>query len=126
MSAEKQQELVRGLEGIAPGETAISSLAGGLSYRGYAVEDLAQHATYEEVAYLLLHGHAADAQQLAAFRQRIAGATTLPDEFWRCLYNVPRTTLRWMSYAPGLVFARRGIPTLKTTHPRLNCASPSG
>jgi citrate synthase len=93
MSAEKQQELVRGLEGVAAGETAVSTLDGGLSYRGYAVEDLAKNATYEEVAYLLLHEHAADPQQLAAFRARIAAATTLPDAFWRCLYNLPRETL---------------------------------
>jgi 2-methylcitrate synthase/citrate synthase II len=92
-SEQKPQELIRGLEGIAAGETAVSSLDGGLSYRGYAVEDLAKNATYEDVAYLLLHGHAADKQQMGGFRERIASATTLPDEFWRCLYNLPRTSV---------------------------------
>ena len=29
----------------------------GLTYRGYAIEELAQHSQFEEVAYLLIHGH---------------------------------------------------------------------
>ena len=33
-----------GLEGIIAGETAISTIAGGLQYRGYKIEDLAEHA----------------------------------------------------------------------------------
>jgi len=42
-----------GLEGIIAGETSISTITGGLIYRGYSIEDLAEHATFEEVAYLL-------------------------------------------------------------------------
>ena len=45
-----------GLEGIIAGETAVSTIAGGLLYRGYAVEELAQHTSFEEVAYLILYG----------------------------------------------------------------------
>ena len=47
---------VPGLEGVIAGETAISTIAGGLQYRGYSIEDLAEHATFEEVAHLLVHG----------------------------------------------------------------------
>jgi len=50
-----------GLEGVIAGETAISTIAGGLQYRGYSIEDLAEHATFEEVAHLLLHGGANEA-----------------------------------------------------------------
>ena len=57
-----------GLEGVIAGETAISTIAGGLQYRGYSIEDLAEHATFEEVAYLLLHGELPKASELAAFR----------------------------------------------------------
>ena len=49
----------RGLAGVIVGETAISTVGkagAGLTYRGYSIEDLAQHATFEEVAYLLLYG----------------------------------------------------------------------
>src|SRR6476469_8625396 len=45
-----------GLEGVIAGETAISTVTGGLRYRGYPVTELAEKATFDEVAYLLLHG----------------------------------------------------------------------
>ena len=32
-----------GLEGVIAGETAISTVSGGLSYRGYLIEDLARY-----------------------------------------------------------------------------------
>ena len=45
-----------GLAGIVAGETAISSVGKegmGLNYRGYSINALAEHAAFEEVAYLL-------------------------------------------------------------------------
>ena len=45
-----------GLEGVIAGETAISTITGGLRYRGYPVTELAEKATFDEVAYLLLYG----------------------------------------------------------------------
>ena len=47
------------LSGVAVAETAVCSIdpeRGILRYRGYDIADLAEHATYEEVAYLLLEG----------------------------------------------------------------------
>ncbi len=68
-----------GLEGVIAGETAISTIAGGLQYRGYSIEDLAAHATFEEVAYLLLEGHLPNAKDLAAFSSRLnASAQVAP------------------------------------------------
>lgn len=77
-----------GLEGVIAGETAISTVEGGLTYRGYAIEDLAQHTTYEEVAYLLLHGDLPTADQLAAFCRRLAAAQ-LPPEVLQTLEQIP-------------------------------------
>ena len=48
-----------GLDGVLAGETALCHVdegEGGLRYRGYAVNDLAEQATFEDVAYLLLFG----------------------------------------------------------------------
>lgn len=48
-----------GLAGVIAGETAISTVGKtgvGLTYRGYDIKDLAEHALYEEVAYLLVNG----------------------------------------------------------------------
>jgi len=39
---------------ILAGETAVSTLEDGLRYRGYPVGDLAEHCSFDEVAYLLL------------------------------------------------------------------------
>ena len=58
-----------GLEGIIAGETAISTVDGGLLYRGYSVEDLASRATFEEVAYLILNGELPVRQQLVTLRE---------------------------------------------------------
>src|SRR5438552_3414774 len=67
-----------GLEGIIAGETAISTVEGGLRYRGYPVTELAEKATFDEVAYLLLHGDLPTAAQLAAFQKRVAAVRVLP------------------------------------------------
>jgi citrate synthase len=69
------------LSGIVVAESAVSSIdpeAGVLMYRGYDIADLAEHATYEEVAYLLLHGELPDADALAAFARELA-QRELPD-----------------------------------------------
>jgi citrate synthase len=53
-----------GLEGVIAGETAVSTVSGGLSYRGYSIEDLARYGTFEEVSYLLLYGELPTAEHL--------------------------------------------------------------
>ena len=63
------------LSGVVVGETALSSIdaeQGVLMYRGYDIADLAEHASYEEVAYLLLEGELPDAEQLRAFEAELA------------------------------------------------------
>jgi citrate synthase len=63
------------LSGVVVGETALSSIdaeRGVLMYRGYDIADLAEYATYEEVAYLLLEGELPDAERLRAFESELA------------------------------------------------------
>jgi 2-methylcitrate synthase/citrate synthase II len=81
-----------GLEGVIAGETAVSTLAGGLSYRGYAVEELAAHASYEEVAYLILHGELPTSPELSDFQDRLANHAWLPQEVIDVLAKLPPTT----------------------------------
>src|SRR5574337_2198662 len=57
--AKQTQPYSPGLDGVLAGETALCHVdegEGGLRYRGYAVSDLAEKATFEEVAFLLLYG----------------------------------------------------------------------
>jgi citrate synthase len=63
------------LSGVVVGETAISSIdaeRGILMYRGYDIADLAEHATYEEVAYLLLEGELPGDDELRAFSEELS------------------------------------------------------
>jgi citrate synthase len=51
--------------------TFIDGDAGILRYRGYPIEQLAEHSTYVEVAYLLLHGELPNAQQASDWQKEI-------------------------------------------------------
>jgi len=78
-----------GLEGVIAGETAVSTIAGGLQYRGYSIEDLAAHATFTEVAYLVLRGELPSAGELSAFRDRLAAAAMVPGPIIELLRQAP-------------------------------------
>ena len=80
-----------GLEGVIAGETSISTVTGGLSYRGYSIEDLARNATFEEVAFLLLHGELPAADQLDDFRKRLKSAIQVPRPIIEMLRQIPTT-----------------------------------
>ena len=74
-------QLIRGLEGVVAAETELCDLDGTngrLAYRGYDIADIAGQATFEEVAYLLLHGELPAAKQLADFQGRVVAARTIP------------------------------------------------
>ncbi len=63
------------LSGLVVAQSAVSSIdpdEGVLMYRGYDIADLAEHSTYEEVAYLLLHGELPSADELDGFREQLA------------------------------------------------------
>jgi len=71
----------RGLRGIHFDRsrcTFIDGKAGELRYRGYSIHDLAEHSTFEETAWLLLHGELPTRAQLAAFDADLKAARTLP------------------------------------------------
>src|SRR5260370_5972252 len=79
-----------GLEGEIAGETAISTITGGLRYRGYPVTELAENATFDEVAHLLLHGELPTASQLKGFQKRLAEARKMPDALRDLLKVLPK------------------------------------
>ena len=70
-----------GLDNVVAASTRLSHVdgeAGRLTIAGYAVDDLAPNATFEEVAYLLLHGRLPEPEELAAFRLELAERRVLP------------------------------------------------
>jgi citrate synthase len=71
----------QGLDDVVAAETSLSSvdgIAGKLLLSGYAVEDLARNATFEELAYLFLFGHLPSPSESQAFRLKLAGRRVLP------------------------------------------------
>jgi len=79
MASAQVVEAKKGLEGVVAGDSAICSVEqGALVYRGYDIHDLAEHATFEEVAHLLLVGEKPTAEQAKAFREELARERTIP------------------------------------------------
>jgi citrate synthase len=71
----------RGLKGVYFDRspcTFIDGKTGELRYRGYSIHDLAEHSSFEEAAWLLLHGDLPTAQQLASFDAELKVARELP------------------------------------------------
>lgn len=81
----------KGLAGVVAGDTAICSVnQTQLIYRGYEIADLAEHASFEEVAYLLLVGHRPSPSELEAFTSDLNGLRALPDGVLAMLDNIRR------------------------------------
>ncbi|MEV5833582.1 bifunctional 2-methylcitrate synthase/citrate synthase [Nocardia sp. NPDC052112] len=65
--------IYKGLAGVVVDTTAISKVVpetNSLTYRGYAVQDLAAHCGFEQVAYLLWHGELPSHAELEQFQQQ--------------------------------------------------------
>ena len=83
-----------GLRGQSAGSTALSTVGKegkGLTYRGYAIEDLAENCEFEEVAYLLLHGHLPNKYDLGDFSARLIEYRDLPEDLKLVLQKIPAT-----------------------------------
>ena len=75
-----ESDIRKGLVGVVADTTAVSKVmeeTNSLTYRGYPVQDLAEHCSFEEVAYLLWHGDLPNAAQLATFRKEEAAARAI-------------------------------------------------
>ncbi len=79
-ATQDKTSLASGLEGVEAGTTSICSVEQGqLLYRGYEIHDLAEHATFEEVAHLLLVGHKPSAAEIAAFKRELVPLRSVPE-----------------------------------------------
>jgi citrate synthase len=105
-----------GLEGIVAAETEVSEVDGAngrLIYRGgYLIEDLAQVATFEEVAHLLWYGALPTAAELEALKREMAAARHLTGPARGALESAdptvnPMDVLRTVVSAQGSI---RGLP----------------
>jgi citrate synthase len=88
MAEEEKAKVHRGLKGIYFERSAASFIdgkAGELRYRGYSIHDLAEQSSFEETAYLLLHGELPTGAELAGFQERLAQARQLPQAVIRLI-----------------------------------------
>lgn len=91
---DNQPRIYKGLAGVVVDTTAISKVVpetNSLTYRGYAVQGLAAHCSFEQVAYLLWHGELPDEQQLGLFTQRERAARRLNRSQLSLLTKLPET-----------------------------------
>src|SRR5258706_7137717 len=104
-----------GLAGVVAGETAICTVGKegmGLTYRGYSINDLAEKATFEEVAYLLLYGRLPNRSELDAYLNKLASMRGLPGPLETVLEQLPANT--------------HPMDVLRTGCSALGCLEPEG
>ena len=81
-----------GLRGQVAGKTSLSTVgkAGkGLTYRGYEIEVLAEKASFEEVAYMLLYGNLPNQEEFNTYSAKLKKLRVLPSELKEVLENIP-------------------------------------
>src|SRR2546428_8652245 len=112
MSADKK---TGGLAGVVAGETAICTVGKegmGLTYRGYSINDLAEKATFEEVAFLLLYGHLPNRSELEGYCKKLGSLRGLPAPLKTVLEQLPAET--------------HPMDVLRTGCSALGCLEPEG
>lgn len=83
-----------GLEGVIAGESEICYIDGYqgiLSYRGYNIHTLAQHAKFEEVIYLLWHGQLPKENELDQLKRNLVAERALPSAVTDFVKSVPKS-----------------------------------
>ncbi len=81
------------LAGVNAGSTAICTVGhtgNDLHYRGYDIIELAKSATFEEVAYLLIHGELPNKAQLTAYHAKLKTLRGLPAALKTVLEQIPK------------------------------------
>lgn len=96
-----------GLAGVNAGQTHICTVGqegAGLTYRGYDIYDLVDNASFEEVAYLLLHGKLPNLAELSAYITKIKALRGLPEALKTVLEMVPADALPMDMMRTGVSF----------------------
>lgn len=97
----------KGLEGVVACTTSISFIVGAtLNYRGYTIEDLAAHSTFEETVFLLWNNRLPKADELAKFQKDLAAEMALSPEVLKVLKEIPTANVHpmaWLRTATSLL-----------------------
>lgn len=85
--------VTKGLEGVVAAATRLSDVRGDIGqliYCGYDINELAGQASYEEVVFLLHHGHLPSARELAELKATLAGYRELPQGVIDLITRLPK------------------------------------
>ncbi|RMH19827.1 MAG: citrate synthase [Acidobacteria bacterium] len=93
--------------------TFIDGEKGILRYRGYAIEELAEQATFAEVCYLLIHGELPERSQLDAFVQKLTYHSMIHEDMKKLFEGFPPT-------AHPMAVLSSMIVSLATYYPHAN------
>ena len=118
---EKKKKSVA-LSGIAAGNTAICTVGrtgNDLQYRGYDILDFAELATFEEIAYLLVHEKLPSQAELDAYKEKLKSLRELPADLKKALECVPAS-------AHPMDALRTGCSVLGTILPEQEDRNPAG
>ncbi len=86
------EELKKGLEGVVVADTRLSKVFGDIGkliYVGYDIRDLAAHASFEEVVYLLWYGKLPTQPQLNQLQARLHAEAALHPSILQALKGYP-------------------------------------
>lgn len=115
-----------GLEGVPVAESAISYIDGKrarLSYRGYAVEELARKSCYEEVAWLLLKGELPTQRELAEFDRQLRSHRRLKYKLRDLIKCLPETGHPMGALQAAVAALGMFYPARDVTNPQTNWES---
>ena len=110
-----------GLEDIVVATSSICYLDGErgvLAYRGYDIHDLAEHATFEEVCYLLWHGRLPNRAELGEVQSQLVASRRLPEGVLRLMRSLPPSN--------AMDTLRTLVSSLSHFDPGANDMSPDG
>ncbi|QBQ40613.1 2-methylcitrate synthase [Sphingobacterium psychroaquaticum] len=107
------------LSGVAAGNTALSTVGktgNDLHYRGYDILELAEKASFEEVAYLLIYGSLPTQAQLSSYQNQLLSQRGLPIAIQHVLKQLP-TTAHAMDVLRTYVSVFGSLQPEKESHP---------
>ena len=91
--------LDRGLEGVVACTTAVSTIQDNtLCFRGYSIEDLADHSTFEETTFLLWNDRLPNNRELEQFKKDLAAEYALHPELIKVLKTIPAKDVHAMAW----------------------------
>ncbi|MBE7512139.1 MAG: citrate/2-methylcitrate synthase [Anaerolineales bacterium] len=120
MTAPDKTAAGKGLQNIVIGQSQLSLVngtEGKLIYRGYKIEDLAEHASFEEVVYLLWNGELPTQAQLDDLTKSLQAAAEVPAEVIKAMHLYPKD-------AHPMAVLRTSVSMLSLFDPKADDNSP--